>query len=218
MDHNEAITIQATEKYLLDELAPETREQFEEHLFGCNQCALDVRTAAMFVEQSKIVLNAPQPARAPAGEASRGWMAWLRPAISVPVMAGLLAVIGYQAANQSPSLASGPQLVSSLSLVTANARGESAQAFTLPAGKPLVVFVDVPPAAQVVSYAADFRNSSGAVLWTLPISAQAAKDTLTLEIPAVSGSAGPYSLVIRALDASGQSSEVAHYAFSAESR
>ena len=31
MDHNEAVRQKATERYLLDELDPELRDQFEEH-------------------------------------------------------------------------------------------------------------------------------------------------------------------------------------------
>lgn len=56
MDHNEAVRQKATERYLLDELDPDVRDQFEEHLFDCRDCALDVRAAAMLVEQSKVVL------------------------------------------------------------------------------------------------------------------------------------------------------------------
>src|SRR5580692_8960015 len=65
MDHNEAVRQNATERYLLQELDPGLRDQFEEHLFECQDCALDLRTAAMFVEQSKVLLaEAPsKPAR-----------------------------------------------------------------------------------------------------------------------------------------------------------
>jgi anti-sigma factor RsiW len=35
MKHEEAVQQLAIERYLLDELTPELREQFEEHLFDC---------------------------------------------------------------------------------------------------------------------------------------------------------------------------------------
>ena len=57
MNHNEAVRENATEKYLLNELDPAVRDQFEEHLFDCQECALDLRTAATFVEQSKVILS-----------------------------------------------------------------------------------------------------------------------------------------------------------------
>ena len=46
MDHDEAVRTKVTERYLLNELDPELRDQFEEHLFDCQDCALDVRAAA----------------------------------------------------------------------------------------------------------------------------------------------------------------------------
>jgi hypothetical protein len=35
MDHNQAVREKATERYLLNELDPGVRDQFEEHLFDC---------------------------------------------------------------------------------------------------------------------------------------------------------------------------------------
>jgi len=45
MDHSEAVREMAAERYLLDELEPEAREAFEEHVFDCPECALDLRAA-----------------------------------------------------------------------------------------------------------------------------------------------------------------------------
>src|SRR5580704_16214292 len=100
MDHDEALRQKATERYLLDELDPQLKDQFEEHLFDCQDCALDVRAAAMFVEQAKVVLAAPavtSAQRVPEPVPARaGWLAWFRPAFAVPVLALLLVVVGYQ--------------------------------------------------------------------------------------------------------------------------
>lgn len=218
MNHNEAVATQATEKYLLGELPADERDQFEDHLFDCGDCALDLRAATIFLEQSKAVLRAPEPSRERTSAPNWGWMQWLRPAISIPVMATLIAIIGYQATRTAGDSITSPQLIRSLSLITANSRGSVAPAAILPAGKPVIIFVDIPPAAEATSYAADLRNPGDALLWTLPISTDTAKDTLTLEIPAVQGPAGTYSLVIRALDGKGQSSEVARYPLALERR
>ena len=58
MDHNEAIRLMGAEQYLLNELSPELREQFEEHLFECTDCANDVRAGALFIEQTKAIFAA----------------------------------------------------------------------------------------------------------------------------------------------------------------
>src|SRR6185437_14720688 len=87
MNHDEASRTMAAERYLLNELSPEARDQFEEHYFDCAECASDLRAGAILVEQSKVLL-APQtpvaqPLPVPKAEKS-GWFAWLRPAVPFP--------------------------------------------------------------------------------------------------------------------------------------
>jgi anti-sigma factor RsiW len=59
MDHLEAERQMLSERYLLNELTPEVREEFEEHFFSCQQCALDLETGAAFLDHSKAVLSSP---------------------------------------------------------------------------------------------------------------------------------------------------------------
>src|ERR1035438_7404470 len=109
MDHDAVVRQNMTERYLLNELDPEARDEFEEHYFDCPDCAADVQAGALFVEQSKVVLGSEEskgilserPAASPVQvpvpvPASSGWFTWLRPVFAVPVLALLLAVIGYQ--------------------------------------------------------------------------------------------------------------------------
>ena len=53
MEHIEAVQQMAAERYLLDELPPELRDAFEEHLFDCPECAFDLRAGAAFVDEAK---------------------------------------------------------------------------------------------------------------------------------------------------------------------
>src|ERR1019366_10302483 len=106
MDHDLVVGQKMTERYLRDDLDPEARGEFEEHFFDCPDCASDVRACALFVEQSKVALakkSEPIPGSVPAAAAipsKPGWLAGLRravrPGFAVPVLVGLLAVIGYQ--------------------------------------------------------------------------------------------------------------------------
>jgi len=50
MDHNEAVRLQAAEKYVLGELPPPLRDEFEEHYFECEECAQEVKAAAEFLD------------------------------------------------------------------------------------------------------------------------------------------------------------------------
>jgi anti-sigma factor RsiW len=55
MDHNEALQLQAAEKYVLGELSQSLRDKFEEHFFECPECALDVKAVAGFVDNARAV-------------------------------------------------------------------------------------------------------------------------------------------------------------------
>lgn len=56
MEHSEALKEMTAERYLLDELTPEVREEFEQHMFDCQECAFDIRAGAAFVDEAKTQL------------------------------------------------------------------------------------------------------------------------------------------------------------------
>ena len=110
MNHNEAVEQMAVERYLLNELAPDARDDFEEHMFGCQECALDTRVANVFIEEAKAQLSKIAPGRAKVANAGTStkapskWLTWWRPAFAAPAFAALLVVIGYQNLVTLPSL------------------------------------------------------------------------------------------------------------------
>ena len=55
------MTTQAVERYLLNELKPEEREQFEEHYFGCVDCADAVRTGTQLAVNGREVAKEQRP-------------------------------------------------------------------------------------------------------------------------------------------------------------
>jgi hypothetical protein len=101
MDHNQAVEIQAVERYLLGDLDPGERDSFEEHYFTCPVCAGEVRSAARFRANAREVLKelARQPDKVP----GRGWFSW---SSLVPMAATVLSlgVVAYQSAIVIPSL------------------------------------------------------------------------------------------------------------------
>jgi anti-sigma factor RsiW len=56
MTHDEAIRVKAAEQYVLGELPLPIRDEFEEHFFDCEECALDVTAAAAFVDNARAAL------------------------------------------------------------------------------------------------------------------------------------------------------------------
>jgi Putative zinc-finger len=216
MDHNEALRQKATEKYLLNELDPDLRDQFEEHLFDCQDCALDLRAAAMFVEQSKIVLAespvasaVPVRAAQPAKSAG-GWFAWLRPAFAVPVMALLLAVIGYQNLVTYPKLmqAMNEPQVAPWASVNISTRGPGTTEIKTRPGVGFSLIVNVPPDQTYSSYNFELYNPAGKLQWASRSPATSPDEALSIYIPGTGLEQGNYTLAVIGVTASGQSSKI----------
>jgi len=213
MDHDEAVRQKATERYLLDELDPEVRDQFEEHLFDCQDCALDLRAGAMFVEQTKVILAEPSAvstARVRAAATKPGWLAWLRPAFAVPVFALLLAVIGYQNLVTYPKLTQAvnePRVGPWVSVSVSTRGAETKQVKSHP-GEGFGVLLNLPPEDGFASYAADLYNPAGKLEWSGPISRTPAEDSRQIYIPGRNRLPGTYTLVVRGINAAGESKEL----------
>src|SRR5579862_583366 len=221
MNHDEATRLMISEKYLLGELTPDQREQFEEHFFGCEDCALDVRAGHAFIAHTKAALSEPTPARtmpADSRERPAGWFGWLRPALVVPTFAVLLAIVGYQNLVSVPKLqqaaatAATPRILASVSLLNSNARGETLPTVAVRQGEPFLLFVDVAAESKYQSYVADLVSPAGTSQWSLSIPSENTKDTISIRVPAQT-QAGTYTLVVRGQGDSGSSVELGRYRF-----
>jgi anti-sigma factor RsiW len=94
MDHQIAIRDKLAERYLLGELNEVDREDFEEHYFGCAECAEDVRLGTSFVAGVRALLQEEHPRPAAAvGDQTGKRLRWLwRPAPAY-ALAGALALL-----------------------------------------------------------------------------------------------------------------------------
>jgi hypothetical protein len=222
MDHEAVVRQQMTERYLLDELDAQARNDFEEHFFDCQDCALDVHAGALFVEQSKIALAQP-PEKAPVGSIAlvpqnpvkSGWRQWFRPALAAPVMALLLVVVGYQNLVTLPQIQQAmhsPQVLpwAPVNVGTYAAEG---QAITARPGQGFLLFVRIPPEGIYSQYTAELYNPAGKVEWTVTIPASSTQDQWPVQVPGANREAGSYSLKVRGVTAAGDSKEVGQASF-----
>ncbi len=230
MEHSEAVQLKAAERYVLGELSGDLRAQYEEHYFGCPECAEDLKLATAFVETTRTVLESERVTTAPRAPVvaerrppSGGWFAGLlRPSFAVPVFALLLLFAGYQNLIVVPHLKTAapsitPQTLPSYSLIGANSRGGEPLTITVPANKPFSLYIDIPPEKQFPLYVCELVNASGATEYFLNISGQEAQNSVQLLIPPATLKPGSYAVVERGLataeSAASPGTEIARYPF-----
>ena len=211
MNHDEAIRLMGAEQYLLNELSPELREQFEEHFFECAQCANDVRAGALFLEQSKAIfageVAAPRQEIPATASAQPGWFGWLRPAFAVPAMALLLAIIAYQNWLVRPN----PQVLQA-AYVNIGSRGGSVPAISANKGQGFLLRVNVPQQTYS-SYFTDIYTPDGRLLWSVSLPVATGNDSYFVEVPGGSYNDGVYSVAIRGVASDGTSTELGRGSF-----
>ena len=216
MDHNQAVREKATERYLLNELDPGVRDQFEEHLFDCQDCALDLRATAMFVEQSKVVLSEkPEaaPARVPVAVAApSGWFGWMRPAFAAPALALLLLVIGYQGVTNARLRHAGgsPQLLA-YAVVNVGTRSATVTQVSARPGEAFQLSINVPP-DHYASYKLDLYSSQGELEWSRTVPASGG-DPLSLLVPDYDPGSDhvPGALAVHGVTAGGEIVDLVRY-------
>ncbi len=221
MDHDTVVRQKVTERYLLNELDPQARNEFEEHYFDCQECGRDVHSGAVFIEQSKIELAkeyestaAHLPVPVPA-QVKPGMWSWFRPAIVIPVMAILLVVVSYQNLVTLPRMQSAletPQ-VSPWASVNVGTYGSEEQVVKAKAGQGFVLFVRIPPEGIYSQYTAELYNPAGKVEWTVTIPASSTQDQWSVHVPGTNREAGSYSLAVRGLSAAGEGKEIGRASF-----
>ena len=231
MDHNEAIRLQAAEKYVLGELSPAVRDAYEEHYFDCALCAVDVKAAAAFVDAGRDILRAerqyaPAAPRAASGaKTSGGWFLWLRPAFAVPVFAVLLLIVGYQnlvtipQAKKDLALSGGELVTSSFSLQMANVRGGNEVNIQIHPNEPFALKFDFTPSKTFDNYLCELQDSSGHSLVRQMVPGSSTNKEAQLAIRGGLVKPGSYDLVFTgAPSASGPGSgeEVLRLRFSVE--
>jgi hypothetical protein len=221
MDHDMVVRQKMTERYLLDELDPAARDEFEEHYFDCAECALDVHAGALFVEQSKVALaESTEPSYTPllvpaSVPAIPRWLTWFSPAVVVPVMVMLLMVIGYQNLVIYPQMQqalNSPQVLPWASVNVGTYGSEGPVIATRP-GEGFLLFVRIPPESGYSHYMAELYNPAGKLEWSLTIPVASGKETSAqdqwpVQVPGANREAGSYTLTVRGVTAAGESRDI----------
>ena len=225
MDHSEVVRQKLTERYLLNELEGEQRDEFEEHYFECSECALDIRAGSEFVEGSKVILAQPAEELESAEGSSRrpvrqGWWGWLRPQFAAAALALLIAVVGYQ------NLVTLPQLRGVLrqpqtppwAAVAVGTWGSSGPTVTVPKDSSFLIFVRIPSDGTYTRYIADLYNPAGGLEYSLTIPATSVQDQWPVLIPGGNHEAGNYRISVRGVAGSGEIKDVGSAPFTLQTQ
>jgi hypothetical protein len=201
MQHSDAEDTMAVERYLLGEMSATEREEFEEHVFSCHQCADDVRYGTAFCENARAVFK---------DDPRFGKESWLErfgrrlSRVSLRVLApalasvALLCVAGYQRLVVIPGLeqqvvrARAPQAIAAFALPGLS-RGEE-PVIKAPAEARFAFYFDVATPSPS-GYSCEFREASGAVRLTVAVP-PAAGGTVYLALDRSQLPAGEYTLVV----------------------
>jgi hypothetical protein len=197
MDHAQAIQTQAAEKYLLGEFSAAEQDEFAEHFFDCEECAKDVRIAALFIDTAKKVMAAglADKPQLRVKRSSSGWQpAWYAVAASI----ALLAIILYQNVVTIPKLRSfaAPQALEYFSIVGMGSRSTGQTVVTPSHERPFILLADIPSHENIDQYRCEILNADGKPVLSIDVSEALARKTVPLLIPASTLSPGTYSFAI----------------------
>jgi hypothetical protein len=205
MDHAEAVTRSLTEKYLLGELDEEVRLSYEEHFFGCAECAEDVRAAAALIDGARLVLEKHPDGRA-SGERARGLVRlfWPMPLGAAAALALCATFAGYEALVATPSLrrqlrdADGLQAAPSYFLSVSRAEPT---VLTIPRSYQKVVLrLSRSSERAYPAYRCEVQDASGRVRLSAVVPAAPDDDELQVVLPVRGLSPGRHVVVLGGLD------------------
>jgi hypothetical protein len=191
MDHKEAVETMAAQRYVLDEMTPEDQDAFEEHFFGCAECAAavkDTETIADTLRSEKNVVKKFAPRKLQTR--------WLAAAASI----ALIAILGYQNLFTIPHLrretevARSPRIVASYFLRAQSRASE--EPMTVNGSEPFTLDFDVVPPPNARTYV-EVVDAAGSVRIREAITPERLRDTVHLFVPAGSLPPGHYSLRAR---------------------
>jgi Putative zinc-finger len=212
----------AVDRYLLGEMSAAEREEFEQHIFVCRECAEEVKSGAEFFDNARAVFQdeaseMPGRAEAATGRLRRWWDRFTLPVLA-PAFAALLllCLAGYQRLIVIPGLqqqlaqANSPQAIPVFALPSVT-RGAEPEIKAPPSSRFGIYFDVATPSSS--GYSCEFQDASGAVRLAVP-AWPTPEGTIYLELPGSQFRAGEYTLVVRTKGAG--SREVGQYPFKLE--
>lgn len=206
MDHQEALRLQAVEKYILGELTPALREQFEEHYFDCPECAKELKVMGSFVTASRLVLQDEEISSRVSPHAARathpGWLNWLQPVISLPAIMALTAIVVFQmtiairSARKQAAVQTVAEVYETSYRLKGATRGPEAAKIAVRPDESFALDFDFIPSQIFPRYNGSLFDSSGQAVLGFGLNDEQRNKEVHLVIPGGKVRPGSYELVV----------------------
>jgi len=231
MNHEEAISRLAAERYLLGEMKEEDRAAFEEHFLACAECFEAVNLGHDFMEQAQPVARQlraeEETGNAPVPDPNSGnffgrLLAGLRspaPALAFALLLCLGGLSVYQAtviSNQKKILAQAQGPSQEFRYVITGQSRSRERVITVKPSVRLNFYIEFRPGQGFTSYRADILSKSGPLKYSLPLSVSPNDVSVTFAMPAGTLGSGDYKVIILGLSPDGTHTEVGNGSFELE--
>ena len=189
MEHDTAVNENAAERYLLGEMSEPERDEFEDHFFGCIECADSVRDGVRVVDG----IRAERRVAAPAPR----FATWAGIAAAV----ALVAILAVQNASlRRESAATLAPHIAAVTVLDGAWRGPGkAQIVVADHRQPQIELDFDIVDSSFPSYRCDLRDSAGRTHASIVITAEQAKNSIHFLVPTRDLESGNYTLTVDGL-------------------
>ena len=172
MNHQDATQSMAVEKYALNELSPDLRDEFEEHYFECQECAMDVRATTAFLDAARRRIHGRRccnHCREDGQEAGSLDMEaccslcrlWQRACFSSPIRMPWY-FRGYTSKLLNPMR---PEILPSVSLIGGIVAAVRSRPSPCLLRHPFLLFMDIPTQDRFSTYTCSLYSPAGKLAW-----------------------------------------------------
>ena len=190
MNHQDATQSMAVEKYVLNELTPELRAEFEEHYFECAECAMDLRATTAFLDAAKAEFKAASATKRLPVAAPKTQRTMAMEAFHCHAGAGGLPAFHCVSKHGGRSAVTPAdcaiQLARGFALGLTDRWGQprrSIPSIDCSSCHPFLLLMDIPTQDRFSTYTCSLYSPTGKLAWQVHVSAQQAKDTISITHP-----------------------------------
>src|SRR5215212_9902468 len=201
MEHQNAIETLATERYVLGEMNEDELNEFEEHYFGCRECADAVRNGTTFFDSGKVVVHEVLPV-------PRTWIPRWVPNVAAAMVTMAIGYLLPHAQQVAPMVAE----VNFDELSSDSRAGTTEKVVVLRHRAFTMLGFEILADTPYPAYRWELLDESGKQLAAHDVSAEQAKDRIYVPLTS-SLPAGQYVLVVEGVREDGNRSEITRFPF-----